>query len=51
VRIAYEKTSFGIVHVRTDGERVLVATHSGREDKKEMYVFRVDANGDINFGS
>ena len=50
VRNAYEKTSFGIVHVRTDGERVLVATHSGREDKKEMYVFRVDANGQVVFG-
>ncbi len=49
VRNAYEKTSFGIVHVRTDGERVLVATHSGREDKKEMYVFRADANGQIGF--
>jgi hypothetical protein len=49
VRNAYEKTSFGIVHVRTDGERVLVATHSGREDKKEMYVFTVDANGQVTF--
>jgi hypothetical protein len=49
VRNAYEKTQFGIVHVRTDGERVLVATHSGREDKKEMYVFRVDANGSVDF--
>jgi hypothetical protein len=35
--------------VRTDGERVLVATHSGRADKKEAYVFRVDAQGDIGF--
>lgn len=49
VRNAYEKTSFGIVHVRTDGERVLVATHSGREDKKEAYAFRVDANGAVTF--
>jgi hypothetical protein len=49
VRNAYEKTVFGIVHVRTDGERVLVATHSGREDKKEMYVFKVDANGQASF--
>jgi beta-lactamase superfamily II metal-dependent hydrolase len=49
VRNAYEKTTFGIVHVRTDGERVLVATHSGREDKKEAYAFRTDANGAIAF--
>jgi beta-lactamase superfamily II metal-dependent hydrolase len=49
IQNAYEKTVFGIVHVRTDGERVLVATHSGRADKKEAYVFRVDAQGDIVF--
>jgi beta-lactamase superfamily II metal-dependent hydrolase len=49
VRNAYEKTSFGIVHVRTDGERVLVATHSGKEDKKEAYVFHVDPNGQVEF--
>ncbi|HEU5171304.1 MAG TPA: hypothetical protein VFU46_12240 [Gemmatimonadales bacterium] len=48
VQNAYEKTVFGIVHVRTDGERVL-ATHSGRADKKEVYVFHVDANGDVAF--
>jgi hypothetical protein len=46
---AYAKATFGIVHVRTDGERVLVATHSGKEDQKESYVFRVDERGDIAF--
>ncbi|MGQ0815935.1 MAG: ComEC/Rec2 family competence protein [Gemmatimonadota bacterium] len=49
VRNAYEKTSFGIVHIRTDGERVLVATHSGRQDKKEAYAFWVDENGAVEF--
>lgn len=49
VRNTYEKTSFGIVHVRTDGTRVLVATHSGREDKKEAYAFTVDENGAVEF--
>lgn len=49
VRNAYEKTVFGIVHIRTDGTRVLVATHSGREDKKEAYAFTVDANGGVVF--
>jgi hypothetical protein len=49
IQNAYEKTVFGIVHVRTDGERVLVATHSGRADKKEAYVFNVNANGDVAF--
>ncbi|HSE18821.1 MAG TPA: MBL fold metallo-hydrolase, partial [Pyrinomonadaceae bacterium] len=46
---AYMKSSFGIVHVRTDGKRVLVATHSGKEDQKESYVFHVDERGDIKF--
>lgn len=46
---AYSKSSFGIVQVRTDGERVLVATHSGKEDQKESYVFHVDERGDIEF--
>ena len=46
---AYQKTAFGIVHVRTDGERVLVSTHSGRDDMKESYAFRVSKVGDIAF--
>jgi beta-lactamase superfamily II metal-dependent hydrolase len=49
IQNAYEKTVFGIVHVRTDGERVLVATHSGREDRKEAYAFHVSPAGDITF--
>jgi hypothetical protein len=47
---AYNKRQFGIVHVRTDGERVLVATHSGRDDRKESYSFRVSGEGEISFG-
>ena len=46
---AYRKTAFGIVHVRTDGERVLAATHSGKDDQKESYAFRVDKLGAITF--
>ena len=46
---AYAKDAFGIVHVRTDGERVLVATHGGKEDRKESYVFQVDEKGDVTF--
>lgn len=45
----YQKISFGIVHVRTDGERVLVATNSGKDDQKEAYAFSVDARGEIAF--
>jgi hypothetical protein len=43
------KRVIGIVHVRTDGERVLVATHGGKPGQKESYPFRVDEQGDITF--
>jgi hypothetical protein len=46
---AYWKKTFGIVHIRTDGERVLVATHSGKDDQKESYAFHVDGQGTITF--
>lgn len=45
----FERTSFGIIHVRTDGERVLVFTHSGKEGLKEAYRFRVDEAHRIRF--
>jgi beta-lactamase superfamily II metal-dependent hydrolase len=46
---AYRKTAFGIVHVRTDGQRVLVSTHSGKDDTKESYVFHVSKLGEVKF--
>ncbi len=46
---AYIKKVFSIVHVRTDGKRVLVASHSGKPGQKESCVFRVDGQGDITF--
>ena len=46
---AYRKTAFGIVHVRTDGKRVLVVTHSGKDDQKESYAFQVDERGAVEF--
>jgi beta-lactamase superfamily II metal-dependent hydrolase len=45
----YTKTQYGIVHVRTDGKRVLVVTNSGRDDKKEAYAFDVNERGEIQF--
>jgi beta-lactamase superfamily II metal-dependent hydrolase len=45
----YIKKQFGIVHIRTDGERVLVATHSGKPGEKESYAFHVDKQGKITF--
>ena len=38
---AFERTNFGIIHIRTDGERVLVFTHSGKEGTNEAYRFTV----------
>ena len=45
----FDRTNFGIIHVRTDGERVLVFTHSGKEGMREAYRFTVDANHAIEF--
>jgi len=38
---AFERTNFGIIHIRTDGERVLIFTHSGKKGLNEAYVFTV----------
>jgi hypothetical protein len=46
---AFERTNFGIIHIRTDGERVLVFTHSGKEGLKESYRFTVGTNRSIRF--
>jgi hypothetical protein len=42
----FERTNFGIVHLRTDGERVLAFTHSGRDHLNEAYRFHVARVGD-----
>ena len=44
---AFERTEFGIVHIRTNGTRVLVFTHSGKINLKEAYAFSIDKNGRI----
>ena len=41
----FERTNFGIVHIRTDGERVLAFTHSGKKGLNEAYRFRVEMHG------
>ncbi|HEY0622620.1 hypothetical protein [Sphingomonas sp.] len=45
----FERTNYGIIHIRTDGERVLAFTHSGERGTNEAYRFAVSANGDIAF--
>lgn len=46
---AFERTNFGIVHIRTDGHRVLAFTHSGKEGVNEGYGFDVDAQHRIKW--
>jgi beta-lactamase superfamily II metal-dependent hydrolase len=43
----FRRKEYGIVHVRTDGKRVLVYTNSGRRNMKESYAFEVKADGKI----
>jgi beta-lactamase superfamily II metal-dependent hydrolase len=46
---AFERTNFGIVHIRTDGKRVLAFTHSGKAGVNEGYGFNVAADHDVTF--
>jgi hypothetical protein len=41
----FERLNFGVIHVRTDGERVLTFTHSGKKGLNEAYRFNVTRNG------
>lgn len=41
---AFTRKSFGIVKVRTDGQRMLVFTYSGKDDMKEAYAFRLQGD-------
>jgi hypothetical protein len=42
---ALSRVAFGIVMVRTDGERLLVYTNSGKADLKEAYAYEIDPFG------
>ena len=42
---AFSRSAYGIVHVRTDGNRILVFTHSGQKDLKEAYSFDIAVDG------
>lgn len=42
---ARERTAYGIIHVRTDGTRLLVARRGARKDRVEAYSFEIDAAG------
>ena len=42
---AFSRTAFGIVMVRTDGERMLVYTNSGQAKMKEAYAYTINSFG------
>lgn len=42
---AFRRDAFGLVRVRTNGQRLLVTTDSGNVRLKEAYVYEVDAHG------
>ncbi|HEX8281223.1 MAG TPA: MBL fold metallo-hydrolase [Chthoniobacterales bacterium] len=42
---AFQRTNYGMVKVRTDGERLLVSTNSGKDDLKEAYAYGRDEHG------
>lgn len=44
---AFERLRFGVIRVRTDGERVFVAPESASDSVKEAYAFRVADDGAI----
>jgi hypothetical protein len=44
---AFRRTAYGLVRVRTDGERLLVYTDSGQTRLKEAYVYTVTGGGEI----
>lgn len=46
---AFERTNFGISHIRTDSERVLAFTHSGKKFMNEAYRFTVSPTGEVVF--
>ncbi|WP_088341576.1 ComEC/Rec2 family competence protein [Robiginitalea sediminis] len=39
----FERTNFGIIHLRTDGTRLLAFTHSGKAGLNEAYSYTVDS--------
>lgn len=43
---AFSRAAFGLVRVRTDGERLFIYTNSGQADLKEAYAYRMDEAGE-----
>ena len=47
----FERLNFGIIHIRTDGDRVLAFTHSGKRGMNEAYRFNVSLTGAVQFAA
>jgi hypothetical protein len=43
---AFSRAAYGIVKMRTDGERLLIYTNSGQADLKEAYAYKMNAAGE-----
>ena len=39
----FERTNFGIIHIRTNGTRLLAFTHSGKKGLNEAYSYTIDS--------
>jgi hypothetical protein len=44
---AFRRSAYGLVRVRTDGERLLVYTNSGQNRLKEAYAYTASAPGKV----
>ena len=47
----FARLNYGIIHIRTDGERVLTFTHSGKERLNEAYRFAVSPHGEVQLAA
>lgn len=43
----FERTNFGIIHIRTDGKRILTFTHSGKKGLNEAYSYNISAKHEV----
>ena len=44
---AFSRTAYGSVHIRTNGQKLFVFTHSGQKDLKEAYSFLISPDGAV----
>jgi hypothetical protein len=42
----FSRAAYGMVKIRTDGERLLVTTNSGKDDMKEAYAYQRNEDGE-----